>query len=139
MRNGASAPHPPRRTVCSDRASLIRVEGPGTRGAKGRFAALAMGADAGRRREVLVKGKRYSVFAIRTTKKHETIWIRAGVAWVNADDSMNLHLDVLPLEGVLHVRETSAKQSTTNHNQPAREEQKAETPSLEAQRAMGGH
>jgi hypothetical protein len=98
-----------------------------------------MGAGAGSRREVLVPGKRYSVFAIRTTKKHETIWIRAGVAWVNADDSMNLYLDVLPLEGSLHVRETGEKRKDTNNTQPARQEAKAETPSLEAQRAMGGH
>jgi hypothetical protein len=86
----------------------------------------------------LVPGKRYSVFSIRTTKKHETIWVRAGIAYVNPDDSMNLILDVLPLEGQLHVRETGEKRNTT-HNQPPREEPKVETPSLDAQRAMGGH
>lgn len=50
-------------------------------------------------------GKRYTVFAIRTNKQGETIWTRAGVAFVNRDDSMNLYLDVLPMEGKLHVRE----------------------------------
>jgi hypothetical protein len=87
----------------------------------------------------LVPGKRYSVFSIRTTKKHETIWVRAGIAYVNPDDSMNLILDVLPLEGQLHVRETGEKRNTTHNNQPAREEQKAQPPDLDAQRAMGGH
>src|SRR4051794_30797733 len=69
------------------------------------------------RREVLVPGKRYSVFSIRTTKKHETIWVRSGFATVNPDDSMNVVLDVLPMEGQLHIRETGEKRNTT-HNQP---------------------
>lgn len=86
----------------------------------------------------MVPGKRYSVFSIRTTKKHETIWVRSGFATVNPDDSMNVVLDVLPMEGQLHIRETGEKRNTT-HNQPQRTEEKAETPTLEAQRAMGGH
>lgn len=50
-------------------------------------------------------GKRYAVFAIRTTKDGKTIWVRAGVAYVQPDDSMNVNLDVLPLDGALHIRE----------------------------------
>src|SRR5450432_4219488 len=89
--------------------------------------------------EVLVPGKRYSVFSIRTTKKHETIWIRAGFAYVKPDDSMNITLDVLPMDGQLHVRETGEKRNNTN-NTPARSEKAAEpVPTLAAQQAMGGH
>ena len=83
----------------------------------------------------MVPGKRYSVFSIRSTKKHGTIWVRAGVAFVNADDSMNLYLDVLPLEGQLHVRETGEKRSTTDL--PARSD---EAPRADAAPpVMGGH
>lgn len=52
-------------------------------------------------------GKRYAVFAVRTLKDGRTIWVRAGVAFVQPDDSMNLTLDVLPIDGHLHVREVA--------------------------------
>jgi hypothetical protein len=32
-------------------------------------------------------------------------WIRVGVAFVNKDQSLNLRLDALPVNGMLHVRE----------------------------------
>lgn len=54
----------------------------------------------------LVPGKRYTVFAVRTQKNGQTVWVRAGVAFVQADDSMNISLDVLPIDGALHVRES---------------------------------
>src|SRR4051794_12610780 len=66
---------------------------------------------------MFVQGKRFAVFSLldRPDKKHEgketpkgekgTIWTRAGSAWLNRDGSMNLFLDVLPLQGRLHVRE----------------------------------
>ncbi|MFL5321906.1 MAG: hypothetical protein ACJ790_19755 [Myxococcaceae bacterium] len=67
-----------------------------------------------------VQGKRYVVFSLfergerRDDKGNlvsgkETIWTRAGSAWVNRDGSLNLVLDVLPLQGRLHVREQSDK------------------------------
>jgi hypothetical protein len=50
---------------------------------------------------------RYAVFSIRKakTKDGNSVWTRAGSAWVNRDGSMNLYLDVLPLDGTLHIRE----------------------------------
>lgn len=56
----------------------------------------------------LKPGVRYAVFAIRETKQG-TVWIRAGVAFVQPDDSLNISLDVLPLDGKLHVREVPKK------------------------------
>jgi hypothetical protein len=56
----------------------------------------------------VVQGKRYAVFSIRKTR-NGSVWSRAGYAWVNRDDSVNIYLDVLPLEGVLHVREAGEK------------------------------
>lgn len=51
------------------------------------------------------KGKRYIVYAVRKVKNDQTIWVKAGVAHITPDDSMNITLDVLPIDGQLHVRE----------------------------------
>ena len=53
-------------------------------------------------------GKRLQVFSIRTGAKGGSIWVRAGSAFINKDGSINVHLDVLPLDGRLHVREPVA-------------------------------
>jgi hypothetical protein len=83
-------------------------------------------------------GKRYAVFAIRTTKRGESVWIRAGVAYVQADDSMNLTLDVLPIDGQLHIREAGQKQpQLSSMNNPRREE--PAPPPAPAPPSMGGH
>ena len=57
---------------------------------------------------MLTAGKRLAVFSIRENKGG-SVWIRAGSAFVNRDWSMNLLLDVLPLDGKLHVREATEK------------------------------
>lgn len=49
------------------------------------------------------KGARLDVYSIRPGR-NGAIWVRAGVAWVNRDGSLNVHLDVLPLDGKLHIR-----------------------------------
>jgi hypothetical protein len=54
-------------------------------------------------------GKRYAVFSVNK-KKEGSVWIRAGSAWVNRDGSMNVYLDVLPLDGTLHIREVAGKE-----------------------------
>ncbi len=51
-------------------------------------------------------GTRLQVFSIRTVNGN-TIWIRAGYAVVNHDGSINVHLDVLPMDGRLHLRTPS--------------------------------
>lgn len=64
---------------------------------------------------MLVSGKRYQVFSMKETtggidgKERTTVWIKAGSAWINRDGSMNVYLDVLPLDGRLHVRECVEK------------------------------
>ena len=84
----------------------------------------------------MVPGKRYAVFAIRHTKSG-SIWVRAGVAYVQADDSMNLTLDVLPMDGQLHIREQAPKHQQMNTTNPKRVEPAA--PADPAQPSMGGH
>jgi hypothetical protein len=57
--------------------------------------------------------KRYQVFSVREGKERDgsvsTTWVRAGSAWLNRDGSINVYLDVLPLDGKLHVREAQEK------------------------------
>lgn len=51
---------------------------------------------------------RFTVFALkeeRAGEKRTTLWVRAGSAWRNRDASINVYLDVLPLDGKLHLRE----------------------------------
>jgi len=50
------------------------------------------------------EGKPLAVFSIREGKDG-TVWVRAGSAWRNRDGSMNVYLDVLPIDGKLHIRE----------------------------------
>ena len=59
-------------------------------------------------RDMLMAGKRLAVFSIREGKGG-SIWVRAGSAFVNKDGSLNVLLDVLPLDGKLHVREAADK------------------------------
>lgn len=63
----------------------------------------------------MVTGKRYTVFSIKETREGKdgqaraAVWVKAGSAWINRDGSMNVYLDVLPLDGKLHVREQLEK------------------------------
>ena len=56
-------------------------------------------------------GKRLAVFSIREGKGG-TVWVRAGTAFVNRDGSLNLALDVLPIDGRLHVREAGERRES---------------------------
>ena len=60
---------------------------------------------------MLTAGKRLAVFSIREGKGG-SIWVRAGSAFVNKDGSLNVLLDVLPLDGKLHVREAADTRDT---------------------------
>lgn len=59
-------------------------------------------------------GKRLAVFSIRENK-NGSVWVRAGTAFVNKDGSLNLLLDVLPIDGKLHVREAGEKKDPAPH------------------------
>ena len=54
------------------------------------------------------KGKRLAVFSIRESKGGST-WIRVGSAFINKDESINVFLDVLPIDGRLHIRESAER------------------------------
>jgi hypothetical protein len=61
--------------------------------------------ETGMRETTLKAGTKLTVFSIRKTRNGGTIWVRAGNGFVNKDSSVNLYLDVLPLDGTLHARE----------------------------------
>jgi hypothetical protein len=60
---------------------------------------------------MLEPGKPLAIFSIRA-HRNGSIWVRAGWAEVHRDGSLTLHLDVLPLDGKLHVRESYEPQRT---------------------------
>ncbi|HSP78999.1 MAG TPA: hypothetical protein VLQ93_10745 [Myxococcaceae bacterium] len=60
---------------------------------------------------MLTAGKRLAVFSIREGNGG-SLWLRAGSAFVNKDGSLNVLLDVLPLDGKLHVREAAERRDT---------------------------
>ncbi len=54
------------------------------------------------------RAMRLTVFSIRQGR-NGSIWVRAGRATVNDDGSLLLDLDVLPIDGKLHVREAAER------------------------------
>lgn len=56
--------------------------------------------------------RRKDVFHIVEREGHDPIWTRIGLAFVNRDDSLNLYLDMFPINGRLHVRDPRPRKST---------------------------
>jgi hypothetical protein len=52
--------------------------------------------------------RKFAVFSIRKIKEG-SIWVRAGTALSNLDGSFNVYLDVLPIDGQLHIREANER------------------------------
>lgn len=55
----------------------------------------------------MAAGKQLVVYSVRE-KKNGTVWIKVGTAFVNRDESLNVYLDALPVDGKLHLREKPA-------------------------------
>lgn len=89
----------------------------------------------------MVSGKRYQVFSIKEGREKDgrasAVWVRAGSAWMNRDGSMNVYLDVLPLDGKLHVREATDKRDTTGEAKQAPANGSQALTAIEAE--LGGH
>jgi hypothetical protein len=86
-------------------------------------------------------GKRYAVFSVRKAEKTgAAIWIKAGYAWANRDGSANVTLDVLPLDGKLHIREAGEKREYAGQTSPAPAKEPAtQSMQLVEMQSMGGH
>jgi hypothetical protein len=92
---------------------------------------------------VLPTGKRLQVFSIKELsekngEEKKTVWVKAGSAWVNRDGSLNVYLDVLPLDGKLHVREAleDKRDSSNNKSSSANGSSTQEATMADS---MGGH
>ena len=54
--------------------------------------------------------KRLVVYTIvEKVGSDKSFWWKIGSAWVNRDQSINIQLDALPVNGKLHVREPSER------------------------------
>ena len=88
-------------------------------------------------------GKRYAVFSVKKAESSgAAIWVRAGYAWANRDGSANVTLDVLPLDGKLHIREAGERReyagSATAQQQTSKQPEALAVQSVDTQ-SMGGH
>ncbi|MBS1151031.1 MAG: hypothetical protein H6Q89_2729 [Myxococcaceae bacterium] len=87
-------------------------------------------------------GKRYAVFSVRKGDNNgAAIWVRAGYAWANRDGSANVALDVLPLDGKLHIREAGERREYAGSTTPQQKPKQPETQSMQLvdTQSMGGH
>ena len=87
-------------------------------------------------------GKRYAVFSVRKGEGNgAAIWIRAGYAWANRDGSANVLLDVLPLDGKLHIREAGERREYAGSTTQQAKAKQSETQSVQVveTQSMGGH
>ena len=51
----------------------------------------------------------HQVYSIRERKERKSVWTEVGIGWLNSDGSLNLVLNLVPLDGKLHVRVITAK------------------------------
>lgn len=57
---------------------------------------------------VMMAGLKYTVFSVKTGGGHSAEkpqWRVCGSAWVTEDGGINIYLDMLPMDGTLHIRE----------------------------------
>lgn len=58
------------------------------------------------------KANRKAVYTIVSRGEgKQDFWLQIGVAFVNRDGSLNVKLDALPVNGAMHIRDVSEKQS----------------------------
>lgn len=55
------------------------------------------------------------VYTIIEREDGPNLWLKIGIAWVNRDGSINVKLDALPVNGMLHIRDKK-EESTENRS-----------------------
>lgn len=45
-------------------------------------------------------------------------WVRIGVAFVNRDQSLNVRLDAIPVNGQMHIRDAATRELTSGRGDP---------------------
>jgi hypothetical protein len=68
-----------------------------------------------------------AVFTIVTKPGDRKYWVKIGIAHINRDDSWNVYLDALPLDGKLQIRE----EKLGARGQPPASRQEREIPSFD--------
>lgn len=66
--------------------------------------------------------QRLEVFSIREAKvkgEQSSFWTRCGVGFVNKDGSINVKLDLIPIDGKLHIREPKPKTEKQDEAAPS--------------------
>lgn len=58
--------------------------------------------------------KHYKVVYTVITRGEHTQWLRLGLAFPNADGSLTVRLDALPLNGTLQIRDPPKRTEPTN-------------------------
>lgn len=91
----------------------------------------------------MVQNKRYQVFSIKEGQaangEKTQVWVKAGSAWVNRDGSLNVYLDVLPLDGKLHVREAPEQRREADGNGRTASANGSQAHQAISADSMGGH
>lgn len=65
------------------------------------------------------------VFMISERKNEESkSWTHIGVAFVNRDNSLNVVLDAVPVNGHLHIRDRVAKQMSAKPMEPKKQNER---------------
>lgn len=54
------------------------------------------------------------VYHIANKDGEKAIWTRIGIAFVNKDDSLNVLLNTIPLDGKIHIRDKISKKGDRN-------------------------
>jgi hypothetical protein len=55
------------------------------------------------------KNERLEAYSIKARGDGASVWTRCGSAFINRDGSINVYLDVLPLDGKLHIRKAAIR------------------------------
>lgn len=61
------------------------------------------------------------VIVERKTPEHpdrRNLWLNVGVGFVNRDGSINVRLNAVPVDGVLHIRPMPAAQAADESDEP---------------------
>ncbi|MFO0677318.1 MAG: hypothetical protein U0169_12355 [Polyangiaceae bacterium] len=66
-------------------------------------------------------GKMKIVYTIVERNNGRSFWTRVGVAFTNADGSMNLKLDAVPVNGTLQVREWEPRDARDDGSRDSRD------------------
>ena len=69
-----------------------------------------------------------AVFTVIEIDGRKPIWCRIGAAWINRDESINVRLNALPINGSLHIRKQDQDDRRQGRQQPQAPYQQPQAP-----------